>query len=120
MEVEPQNLNNNQENHNGWGGKREGAGRPKGSTNKPRFLDYVTPSEVEGLMAQLKAQANEKPDLLKFALEQIFGKPRQNVGLDGGEDGKPIEVSNLKELSDEQLSSIISAGASGISEQGVS
>jgi hypothetical protein len=28
--------------------------------------------------------------MLKFLLEQIYGKPRQNVGLDGGEDGVPI------------------------------
>lgn len=84
-------MNTNQENQ-AWGGKREGAGRPKGSGNKPRISDYITLDEVKALVETAKRTAGDKPELLKFLLEQIFGKARQNIGLDGGE-GEPLVIS---------------------------
>jgi len=42
-----------------------------------------------------KDQSLDKSDLLKFVLEQIFGKARQSIGLDGGEEGKPILYSEI-------------------------
>ena len=85
------------------GGARPGAGRPKGSTNLPKIGDYITEEEVKELvgMAKLYAKAG-KTDLLRFILEQIFGKARQNIRLDGGEDDKPITM----KYDEEQLARI--------------
>jgi len=83
MEVEPQNQINNSE--------KRGPGRPKGSSNKLKIWQFVTPDEVTELVELAKEEAQDgKTDMLKFLLEQIFGKARQNVGLDGGEDGTPV------------------------------
>lgn len=76
----------------GLGGRREGAGRKKGSTKKPQISDFITEREVKELVKIAKTQAKDKPDLLKFLLEQVFGRARQNIGLDGGEDDKPINI----------------------------
>ena len=84
MESEPQIEINNSE--------KRGPGRPKGSSNKPQIWNYVTPDEVAELMTLAKEQAREKPELLKFLLEQIFGKAKQNLGLEGGDSGLPIYV----------------------------
>ena len=84
-------MNNNQV--HSWGGKREGAGRPVGSTNKERISDYLKDKDKEALFQkafELATAGNDK--LLQFFLEQLFGKPRQNLGLDGGEDGEAIRV----------------------------
>ena len=67
------------------GGKRRGAGRPKGSTKKPQISDYITEAEVKSLVATAKKQARIKPELLKFLLEQIFGKAPQSLDLPGEE-----------------------------------
>lgn len=41
-------------NNSNWGGKREGAGRPKDDTVKIRWNVTVTPEEKEFLQEQLK------------------------------------------------------------------
>ena len=67
-------MNNNQV--HSWGGKREGAGRPVGSTNKERISDYLKDKDKEVLFQkafELAAAGNDK--LLQFFLEQLFGKP---------------------------------------------
>ncbi|MBU1446543.1 hypothetical protein KKD70_04765, partial [Patescibacteria group bacterium] len=82
---------NKQEKQNGWGGIRKGQGRPKGSTNRPRISWYVTEKETGELLELAKEKAKEgNTDILKWILEQVLGKARQNVGLDGGEEGTPI------------------------------
>ena len=67
------------------GGKRPGAGRPEGTTKKPKISDYITEAEVKSLVATAKKQARIKPELLKFLLEQIFGKAPQSLDLPGEE-----------------------------------
>ena len=52
-------LNNNQENQNGWGGRRTGAGRPPGSSNKPKIRDHITDEDVKALVLKAKALADE-------------------------------------------------------------
>lgn len=64
-------------------------GRPKRKT----IRDYYTEEEIEDLINKLK-QA-ETSDMVRTALEYIFGKPRQNIGLDGGEEGNPIIVKKI-------------------------
>ena len=63
-----------------FGGKQKGAGRPKGSTTKPRISDYLTPQEINTLISkayEMAASGNET--MLKFILEQNFGKAIQPV-----------------------------------------
>ena len=75
---------NNQENQEGWGGARPGAGRPQGSSNKPKISDHITPEEVKALVIKAKTLADGGNEaMLKFLLEQIYGKPRQNVARVG-------------------------------------
>ena len=45
-------------------------------------------------------QVSDKPEILKLVVEQLFGKPRQNIGLDGGEDGQPVVFTVAKELAE--------------------
>lgn len=76
--------------------------RPKGTTTenyipeitvfKRKLIDYVQPARIESLIESCVQQAYEKPELMKFILEHIFGKARQNIGIDGGEDGKALVV----------------------------
>jgi hypothetical protein len=78
-------------------------GRPVGSTTKRQIKDYMSEAEVERMVNKLIAQAEERPELLKFLLEQVFGKARQTVGLDGGiEDGtiKPVLVKFINDNRD--------------------
>lgn len=70
------------------GGKRKGAGRPQGSTTRPQIRDYISETEVKNLVAKAKKQAREgDTNLMKFLLEQIFGKAPQSFELPDG-DGK--------------------------------
>ena len=73
------------------GGKREGAGRPKGSTTKPQFRDFVSEKEVKELVEQAKGLAKAgKVDLLKFVLEHIFGKAPQNLDVTSNGEVLPL------------------------------
>lgn|SRR3990167_3127925 len=78
------------------GGKRVGSGRKKGSTSsvRPKIVDFVTKKEVRELVRVAKTQAKEgKPDLLKFLLEQIFGRAPQGIDLtSGGEKIEPVPI----------------------------
>lgn len=78
-------LNKNQETFapNGWGGSRSGAGRKKHSRDKLKITDYFTPEEINQAVMEAKllafGDADNKPDrdMLKFIIEQVFGKAKQ-------------------------------------------
>jgi len=76
------------------GGKREGAGRPKGSSNKPKITDFMNDDDIKLLMARYLARAQEEDRVMIHLVENVLGKARQNIGLDGGEDNKPISILN--------------------------
>lgn len=61
----------------------------KATLLKRRIQDYVSENEVKRLITTAKGQAETKPDLLKFLLEQIFGKAPQRVEVTG-KDGAPL------------------------------
>lgn len=73
------------------GGKRPGAGRPVGSTNKYKIVDFFTDEEIVELVEEAKRKAKKDPILMKFLLEQLFGKAKQPL-VGGDEDDNPIAI----------------------------
>lgn len=69
-------------------GNPGGPGRPP----KKSFRDYFSEQEEQDLIVAVKAVMKERPEILKMTIEHIFGKPKQNMSIDGGED----EKGNLK------------------------
>lgn len=65
-------------------------GRPKGSTNRPILRDQLTPQKITALVKKATelAEAGDSV-MLKFLLEQVYGKAVQPLG---NEDGKPLLV----------------------------
>lgn len=104
-----------QSNNNQRGGVRPGAGRPKGSYQKPRVSDFVTFDDAREFIAIAKKRALEdgKDDLLKFLINHAFGQPRQNVGIDGGDEDKPIEFKNVSAMSPEEIDEFIKSKLTG-------
>jgi hypothetical protein len=62
-----------------FGGKQEGAGRPKGSTTRPQLRDYFTKEEIKEFALDLRERAKTDSLLAKFVGEQIFGKAPQPI-----------------------------------------
>lgn len=61
-------------------------GRPKGSTTKPQLKDYLTKQDIQKIILTAKKKAKEgDTNMLKFILEQIFGRAPQSIELPGGE-----------------------------------
>lgn len=77
------------------GGKRPGAGRPKGSTNKLKVIDFFTTEEREALVEKVKAMVlmadTPDKDMAKFLWEQLFGKSTQRTELTGAE-GEVLQI----------------------------
>lgn len=86
---------------NGWGGRRENAGRKRHSRDKLTVADFFTPEDIQLLMQELRTQVFEKhdKDLTKFAIEQIFGKAMQRNELTGA-DGSQLVFAIAKEIVD--------------------
>jgi len=77
------------------GGKQPGAGRPKGSTTKPQLRDHLTEKDIADLIAVAKKKAKAgDTNMLKFILEQIYGKAPQAIDLNP--DGKPLIITFSK------------------------
>lgn len=64
-------------------------------------------------MAKLKIDAETDPKIALWFADQLFGKARQNIGLDGGEDGQPISISSIKELSNDELAALAYGSKAG-------
>ena len=75
------------------------SGNPLGGPRKKTFRDYFSDEEEADMIERVKTVLKKRPEILKMAVEHLFGKPRQNIGLDGGE-GKPIIVNISKEIAD--------------------
>lgn len=77
------------------GGARPGGGRPKGSTNKLKVVDFFTTEEREALVEKVKAMVlmADQPDkdMAKFLWEQLFGKATQRNELTGAE-GEALQI----------------------------
>jgi hypothetical protein len=76
------------------GGARKGAGRPKGSTTRPQLRDILSKKQI----AVRVTKALEKADagdsfILKFLLEEIFGKAPQPLT---GDKDNPLYIKGVE------------------------
>jgi hypothetical protein len=67
---------------------------PKGRPKKKTFRDYFSEEEEADLISKVKEVLKDKPEILRMAVEQIFGKPKQNVEL-SGDKNNPIPILNV-------------------------
>lgn len=71
------------------GGKRAGAGRPKGATTLIKAIDYFNEKELRDFWDDMKKRAKTDTKIALYFAEQFTGKAVQAVEL-GGKDGQPI------------------------------
>ena len=70
-------------------------GRPKGSTTKPQLRDNISDTELADIIKTAITKAKEgDTNMLKFILEQIYGKAPQSIDLNP--DGKPLVITFSK------------------------
>lgn len=77
------------------GGKQPGAGRPKGSTNKIRFADFVSTKDRATFVEFILSNYMGDMRLATWMGDQLFGKAQQAVDLTS--DGKPILIAPTDE-----------------------
>jgi hypothetical protein len=76
------------------GGARLGAGRKPGISNRPQLRDMLSQEQIDALVAKGIEKADAGDSLmLKFILEQIFGKAPQPLTGDGG---GPIQIQGVE------------------------
>lgn len=75
------------------GGKRPGAGRPKGSKTVPQFRDYVSDKERKKFVEFVLDQYMGDIRLALWLGDQLFGKAPQPLT---GKDGGPIQVQEVQ------------------------
>lgn len=96
-------MNRNQKNQAGWGGIREGAGRPRGTYNKPRFADFVTPEDVQRLIKKaLEMAENGDSAMMRHVLDHCVGRPTQPTDITTN--GEKL---NIIQMSDEKYAELI-------------
>jgi hypothetical protein len=74
------------------GGKRPGAGRPKGSKTVPQFRDFVSDEEREKFVEFILDTYMGDMRLALWLGDQLFGKAPQPIT---GPEGGPIEVKGV-------------------------
>ena len=95
-------------------------GRPKGSTNVPRFSQYITDEERAEFAQFMKENYMGDMRVATWFGEHAFAKPAQEIT---GKDGRDLIPSALDQLTNEQLEEIIATrrgSVSGVGEEGVS
>jgi hypothetical protein len=103
MNNENVNLESKQPTKGTWGGARPGGGRKPGSTNKLKIADFFTPEDIDRLVVEAKLLAfgdgNTKPDkdMIRFIMEQLFGKAKQTQIYED-EDGNKMTALMVKFL----------------------
>lgn len=74
------------------GGKRPGAGRPVGSTNKLSLRDYMKKEDIEEFFEFVLSTYKESEKLTIWMGDQLIGKATQAIS---GPDGGPIEIKGV-------------------------
>lgn len=65
--------------------------RPVGSKTRPQIRDYLNKADIESLVEKARKLAESGDQtMLKFLLEQVFGRAPQPLT---GADGKAIKIS---------------------------
>ncbi len=69
-----------------FGGKQEGAGRPKGTLSRPRIsvIEHFTQKEVKEFFDDLKLRAKTDSRIALYLAEQMTGKAPQAMSIDMG------------------------------------
>ena len=67
------------------------AGRPKGSISPITKVKQIFEADPERFKSFIEKYMDD-PANAKHVVEMIDGKPRQNIGMDGGEENKPILI----------------------------
>lgn len=62
----------------------------KAESLKRKIKDYFSETESKSLVRRLKKMAKTDKKIAMFLAEQVFGKARGTVGIDGGSEDKPI------------------------------
>lgn len=65
------------------GGKRPGAGRPVGSTNKVRFSDYISAEDKAEFIEFMLSVYKDDMRVATWIGDQLFGKASQAVEMTG-------------------------------------
>lgn len=65
----------------------------------PKVIEAYLAEELEDDEHYYYYMSTEKPDTkaIDSLLDRVHGKARQNIGLDGGEDDKPIAIKTVEE-----------------------
>lgn len=63
------------------GGKRPGAGRPKGTRNVPRLSDYVSEADLKTFVEFILENYMADMRLAVWLGDHLFAKPRQDVDV---------------------------------------
>lgn len=80
------------------GGKREGAGRPKGSTNTYKFSDYVSAEDRKTFVEFILSSYMGDMRLAQWMGDHLFSKPRQDVDVTSGGEKLPAPIlSSIKQ-----------------------
>lgn len=87
-------VENNQEKSN-HGGKREGAGRKKGTTDLPKIKDNLTTEQIEEITKHYFERAKDDNRVLTHLIDHIYGKPKQAL-VGGDEDDNPIAITGIQ------------------------
>lgn len=73
------------------GGRQPGAGRPKGSTNKVRFADFVSAEDKAQFVEFILSIYMSDMRVATWMGDQLFGKAPQALDITSG--GQPLQVS---------------------------
>lgn len=77
------------------GGKREGAGRPKGSTNTYKLSDYVSEKDRKVFVEFILSNYMGDMRLATWLGEHLFAKPKQDVDVTSGGEKWPTPILNV-------------------------
>lgn len=82
------------------GGRQPGSGRPKGSTTRPRLIDYYTKKELDEFMEGLKESAKTDNKIKIFVGEHLMGKAIQPIA---GDVDNPLTIVTLFTVEQQRL-----------------
>ena len=85
-------------NNNGWGGAREGGGRPSKS-DEQKMIEKLSPMENQALEALQKQVALGEAWAIQLFFKYYYGLPK--IHIDHTSDGEPIILNFLKEADDD-------------------